>query len=377
MSEHPILKNLNNTILYFIVWLFIMISYQLNLTLGIGLELKYSLSDNLIFNIILLGLGLSYWYSAKYISFENYSVTKIFLSHIFGGIFISVVWLAAGYFLISSIVTIDKTYSDFFWDTLPWRFLIGVFFYFLATAFYYLVIYYTSYQERTVKEAELKNLVTQAELKSLKFQINPHFIFNSLNSMSALTVINPEKARGMILKLADFLRYTLASNEKQTTNLSEELKNIRLYLEIEKIRFEDKFDFTEDIESECLRVKVPSMILQPLFENAIKHAVYEALEKVTLKLTAQIKDQFMIIKVENNFESGLVARTGTGIGLSNIKNRLELFYNQKDLINIKKENNLFSVVIYIPLDADAKVQLSDKPVFKQNVRVDYENNNNR
>src|SRR4030067_3236250 len=260
MSAHPILKNSKNLILYLIVWFSIIGSYQAVLIWGVGLELKYALPDNLISNILLLGLGLSFSHSANYISFENNSVIQIFLSHIFGRIFISILWLAISYYLINSLVIIDEIYSEFFLDTLPWKFLIGVLYYFLVTAVYYLIIYYSSYQERIIKEAELKNLVTQAELKSLKFQINPLFVFNSLNSMSALTVINPEKARSMILKLADFLRYTLASNERQTTNLSEELKNIRLYLEIEKIRFEDKFEFSEDIENECLRIKVPSMI---------------------------------------------------------------------------------------------------------------------
>jgi len=348
-SVHPILKTSKNLILYLLIWLCILASYQGILIWGIGLELKYALADNLIINIFLPGLGLSYWYSAKYISFENNSVIKIFLSHIFGGIFISVLWIAAGYFVINSLLTVDETYLEFFLNVLPCRLLISVLYYFLFTSFYYLIIYYSNYQEKVIQEAELKNLVTHAELRSLKFQINPHFIFNSLNSMSALTVINPEKARSMILKLADFLRYTLASNERQTTSLAEELKNIRLYLEIEKIRFEDKFEFNEDIDDEYLTVKVPSMILQPLFENAIKHAVYEALEKVTLNLTAKIKNDYLEIKVENNFDGNVVYKPGTGIGLSNIKSRLELFYNQKDLINIVKKENLFSVTIYIPL----------------------------
>ncbi|MDO8550829.1 MAG: histidine kinase [Ignavibacteria bacterium] len=350
MSAHPILKENKNLILYLLIWLSILASYQAILIWGIGLELKYALADNLIINIFLPGLGLSYWYSAKYISFENNSVIKIFLSHIFGGVFISVLWLAAGYYVINSLLTVDETYLEFFLNVLPWRLLISILYYFLFTAFYYLIIYYANYQERIINEAELKNLVTQAELRSLKFQINPHFIFNSLNSMSALTVINPEKARSMILKLADFLRYTLASNERQTTNLSEELKNILLYLEIEKIRFEDKFEFAEDIEKECLGIKVPSMILQPLFENAIKHAVYEALEKVTLNLSAKIKNGFMEIKVENNFEGNTSGKPGTGIGLTNIKNRLELIYNRKDLIDIKKEKNIFAVSLFIPIN---------------------------
>jgi two-component system LytT family sensor kinase len=90
------------------------------------------------------------------------------------------------------------------------------------------------------------------------------------------------------------------------------------------------------------------MILQPLFENAIKHAVYEALEKVILNLTAKIKNGFMEIKVENNFDGDASTKSGTGIGLNNIKNRLELIYNRKDLINITKKKNLFSVTLYIP-----------------------------
>lgn len=350
MSTHPILKKNKNVIIYLLIWLFIIVSYQAVLSWGIGLDIKISLADNLIFNIFLVGLGLSLWYPAKYISFEKNTLTKIFLTHIFGGILISVIWLTLGYYLVNSLVTVNENYSNFFINTLPWRFLISVLYYFLFTAFYYLVIYYSDFQERSIREAELKNLVTQAELKSLKFQINPHFIFNSLNSMSALTVIDPEKAKTMMLKLADFLRYTLASNERQTTSLNEELKNIRLYLEIEKVRFEDKFEFEEEIEDGCISVKVPSMILQPLFENAIKHAVYEALEKVTLSLTAKIKDSFMEIKVENNFDGDASAKSGTGIGLSNIKNRLELIYNRKDLINISKKKNLFSVTLYIPVN---------------------------
>ena len=350
MSAHPILKNNKNLTWYLLVWLGIMASHQANLSWGIGLELKYALSDNIIFNLFLVGLGLSLWYPAKYISFQNHSIVKIFLSHIFGGIFIMAIWLALGYFIINSIIPINESYSSFFISTLPWRYLVGVLYYFIFTAFYYVIIYYSDYQERTVRESELRSLITQAELKSLKFQINPHFIFNSLNSMSALTVINPDKARNMILKLADFLRYTLASNERQTTSLSDEIKNIRLYLDIEKIRFEDKFEFIEDVEEECLTVKVPSMILQPLFENAIKHAVYEALDKVTINLTAKIRNDFMEINVQNNFDGNSIKKSGTGIGLNNIKSRLELLYNQEDLLNIVDKDNMFCVTIYIPLN---------------------------
>lgn len=348
MNVNPILKSLRNFSLYLFGWLLVIISYAAVLIAGFNLSISFTIADSLISNILLAGLGLSFWYSAKYISFEDNSIYKIFLSHTTGGIISSVVWLSIVYYFLS-IIYDNRNDISFFINTLPWRFVIGILFYFIITSFYYIIIYYSNFQEHLTKEAELKNLVTEAELKSLKFQINPHFIFNSLNSMSALTTIEPERARSMILKLADFLRYTLANNEKQKNLLCEELKNIRLYLDIEKIRFEDKFEFIEEISDTCLNVMVPNMLLQPLFENAIKHAVYDSIGKVTLKLSCYTENNFMKIRLSNNFEDLSSTKKGAGIGLQNIKERLELIYSQKNLVDVKVENHIFTVKIFIPL----------------------------
>jgi LytS/YehU family sensor histidine kinase len=225
-------------------------------------------------------------------------------------------------------------------------------FYALITSYYYLVSYYTGFQERKLKESELKSLVTEAELKSLKFQINPHFIFNSLNSMSALTEIDPKKAKSMILKLADFLRYILATNEKEKNKLSEELKNIRLYLDIEKIRFEDKFEFKEEIEKDCEMVEIPNMLLQPLFENVIKHAVYETLDKVMLNLKCGFENNYLKIEMENNFDESAFSKKGAGVGLKNIEERLNLIYHQNNLMNVKKEKGIFRITLFIPIETE-------------------------
>lgn len=346
MLTNPILKSLRNIYLYIAFWLVEGVIYFLLISFGMKAGYRIAIFDSLVFNFILAGLGLSFWYPAIYISIDNRISYKTFLTHMAGGIIASCLWLAIGFFIITNFLN-SAAYSNFFYSTLAWRFFIGLLFYFLITSFYYLIIYYNSLQEKTLKESELKSLVTEAELKSLKFQINPHFIFNSLNSMSALTTIEPDRAKSMILKLADFLRYTLANNGKDKNRLEEELKNIKLYLEIEKIRFEDKFDFFEEIEPEALNVKVPNMILQPLFENAIKHAVYDSLEKITILLKCKMEGRFLVISVENNFENGY-SKKGTGIGLQNIKSRLELIYNEKNLLEIKKEGDKFRVILYIP-----------------------------
>jgi len=226
--------------------------------------------------------------------------------------------------------------------------------YAIVVSFYYLISYYSESQERALKESELKSLVTQAELRSLKFQINPHFIFNSLNSMSALTEIDPKKAKEMIIKLADFLRYILANNEREKNKLSEELKNIRIYLDIEKTRFEEKFDYSEQLEKECHNAEIPNMILQPLFENVIKHAVYETFDKVLLTLKCSFNDGYLKIELVNNFDESSKSRKGTGVGLKSINDRLNLIYRRNDLMEVKKEKGIFSVTLFIPCEDQIK-----------------------
>ncbi len=349
MTGHPILKSPKNFSLYLLFWILIVALYVSLIIFGRDIDVNIIIIDTIVFNLLLSGLGISFWFSAKYLSIENHKIFRIISNHLLEGAVLISIWLLAGYFIVSNLISDKDYYSNFFYDTLKFRAAIGVFTYFLLTSFYYIVIYYTGFQERRIKETELKNLVTEAELRSLKFQINPHFIFNSLNSMSALTEIDPKKARQMIIKLAEFLRYTLATNDKQIVPLNEELKNIRLYLEIEKIRFEEKFDYIEEINDECSKAQIPSMLLQPLFENAIKHAVYETLDKVTLKLSCNKQDSFLKIVIQNNFE-GESKKKGAGVGLNNIKERLKLIYQQDNLLEVKKEKNIFSVTLYIPLD---------------------------
>ena len=349
MFNNPILKSTKSILLYLLFILIISLLFVNLVSIDSKLTFGVTLTDIITFNLLLGILGFSFWFSSKYLSIENTKITRIVLSHFAGGILVTIVWMLIGYFIVMSLVKDTDSYGNFFIQTIKSRFIIGLLFYFLLTAFYYIVIYYSDFQERLVKETELKNLITQAELRSLKFQINPHFIFNSLNSMSALTEIDPKKAKQMIIKLADFLRYTLANNDRQKNSLNEELKNIKLYLDIEKIRFEDKFEYVEELQEQCGKTEIPSMILQPLFENAIKHAVYETLDKVIIKLTCKKQDIFLKISINNNFE-GESHKKGAGVGLKNIRDRLALIYRQDNLMEVKKENGNFTVNIYIPIE---------------------------
>jgi len=323
---------------------------------GLGLDLNSSVAESLVSSILLCGFTIIWHYPAKYISIEQYHLLKVFFSHTVSAVISSGLWVLFIYIVMVTVLGFGMTYENYFYKTILWRFLVGFLLYAIVVSFYYLVSYYSELQERSLKESELKNLVTQAELRSLKFQINPHFIFNSLNSMSALTEIDPKKAKEMIIKLADFLRYILATNEREKNKLSEELKNIRLYLDIEKIRFEDKFDYSEEINEECNKAEIPNMILQPLFENVIKHAVYETFDKVHLTLKCSLDDGYLKIHLQNNFDESSKSRKGAGVGLKNISDRLNLIYRRNDLIEVKKEKGIFNVTLFIPIESEIHVK---------------------
>jgi len=354
MQDNPILRNFRNIIILLLYSVSFAVISFLILFFGLELALNASVVESIVSSTLLCGLTIIWHYPAKYISIEQHHLLKVFFSHAISAVISSGLWILFIYIVMVPIIGFDEKYQNYFYHTILWRFLVGFLLYAIVVSFYYLISYYSELQERSLKEAELKNLVAQAELRSLKFQINPHFIFNSLNSMSALTEIDPKKAKEMIIKLADFLRYILATNEREKNKLSEELKNIRLYLDIEKVRFEDKFDYSEEISEDCNKAEIPNMILQPLFENVIKHAVYETFDKVLLTLRCSFEEGFLKIQLVNNFDESSKPRKGAGVGLKNISDRLNLIYRRNDLMEVKKEKGIFSVTLFIPCEDQTK-----------------------
>lgn len=348
----PLLKSKNNIIAYVAIWLAIFFIHGGILFFILKQGIGYSATDSLIFNFVFLLLGLSLWFPCKYISLENNSAFKAISSHAISAFITSGIWIYIGQLLITSLYPEKNSFVN---STLIWRFIIGLLFYIVIVAINYVIIYYNNFREKLIHESKLNTLVKEAELRSLKYQINPHFIFNSLNSISSLTLSDPEKAREMTIKLSSFMRGTLSKNEKQMSLLGDEINNVKLYLEIEKVRFEDKFDFVENIHEACMKAEVPGMLLQPLFENAIKHGVYESTDKVTIKLSCKAENNYLKIIVENNFDPEAVSKRGERIGLKNIENRLELIYNEAGLIKTKKENNIFTAVILIPLTKKQRI----------------------
>lgn len=257
-------------------------------------------------------------------------------------------WLLLINWILSSIIK-DAFYLAFLAKSLPVRFFVA----FLITGWYTMmswVVYgYEEQRQNEKRKAEAEKLAKEAELFKLRKQLHPHFLFNSLNSISALTISKPEEARRMVQQLADFLRGTLKNEEELQVTLDEELKLLQLYLDIEKVRFGHRLNALIEKDEACLRSKIPQLLLQPIVENAIKFGLYDTTEKVLIKLTAKKEDHLLLVSVQNPFDpSTSTAKKGTGFGLSSISRRLYLLYGRHDLLETKTEACIFTTTVKIP-----------------------------
>ncbi len=311
-----------------------------------GLSVGVSVADSLLFNVFFAFLGISLWYLVRY-NKSNQNFLILFSSHIVSSLLIIGFWLITGYLILKYTIS-DVHYLSFLDGSFPWRIISGMFYYSLFILVYYVVVYYQDIQEKIKQESNLKTLIKEVELSALKNQINPHFLFNSLNSVSSLTITSPQKAQEMIIKLSEYLRYSLSNERKQITTLKTELENIKLYLDIEKIRFGERLSFQFNCDEKTLAANIPAMTLQPLFENAIKHGVYESIDTIRIILNVELNQNGLQLSLQNDFDPKAKPTKGEGIGLKNIRERLFLIYKKNDLLTINKSEQTFTVVINIP-----------------------------
>ena len=199
-------------------------------------------------------------------------------------------------------------------------------------------------RETGQQQAQLETMLKESELEMLKSQINPHFIFNSLNSIASLTITAPNQAREMVVKLSDFLRYSLGKENHQLNTVEEEIANLMLYLEIEKVRFGDRLNVLADIDKSLWHLTLPNLILQPLIENSVKHGIYESLENVTIRVTAKYENDVLRVFMTNEFDPQAVSKKGKGIGLKMCANVCALFMGCRNWFSPKR------MTIYSPSD---------------------------
>jgi len=344
--KHPILGSVAAAY-YFLIWVLIGTTHFSLLHFHLEIPWIYSLQDSLVFNALFAGMGLGYWYLVRFSIPKDITDTSPLLTLLGTGIAAIFLWIWISSSMLH-LIQPDSVYQQFLDSSLLWRTISGAFYYTVLVLMYYLIYYYQNLQEQKNRELQLATEVKEAELRMLKSQINPHFIFNSLNSISSLTLSDPSKAQQMIINLSSFLRYSIGKDNSETNLLGTELENIELYLSIEKVRFGDRLQFHNEVQEACYQSKIPNLLLQPLIENAIKHGVQESIETITINLYAELTNYSLVVTISNNFDREAVSNKGSGIGLKNIKQRLALLYGSEELLRYGVKENVFEVTLEIP-----------------------------
>lgn len=262
----------------------------------------------------------------------------------------SLAWTFGTLFLLTSLSTKYTEYQAILYNTIYLRFFISL----LVLTCLALVTWVRQQTAGEVKAekrvSELRQLSKDTELNALRQQLQPHFLFNSLNSIQALTSSDPLKAKQMVIQLSDFLRGTLRKENDSRHSIEEELAHSKLYLEIEKVRFGDRLLIEWDIDEAFKEKSIPAMVLQPLLENAIKHGIYQITGPVKIKIQLQSEANFATFLVTNPYDPAVSkATTGAGFGLSSLARRLFLLFEDNNLISTTATDTEYTVKMKIPL----------------------------
>jgi LytS/YehU family sensor histidine kinase len=228
----------------------------------------------------------------------------------------------------------------------------GLFYYLLSVAVHYALIAQKASQEAQERALESSVRAREAELSALKAQINPHFLYNSLNSISALTSIDPARAREMCVSLADFLRLTLGMGEKPVIPLREELTLLEKYCAIEKVRFGERLEIKEEIQESAKDCLLPPLLLQPLFENAVVHGIAQMPDGGWIRLEAARDGDRVALTVENSWDPEAGSSRKNGVGLKNVQRRLEARYGREAQIEANAEDEVFRVRMSFPVETE-------------------------
>jgi two-component system sensor histidine kinase AlgZ len=351
---HPLLTPIHRFGLYLLAW--VPLALILIYLMAVPGRLGWIEAAALILPLCLIYqfVCLSAWYSCKAAPIQKSTAQRLWLTHILAAAVLSLCWvllaklLAYGLSRMPSFQGLDSRFAS----QVPVIFGAGFLLYLLSVASHYVILAIEDSNKAEVRVQETSILARDAELKALKAQVNPHFLFNSLNSISALTSVNPAKAREMCILLAEFLRMTLGLGEKTSVPLSEELSLLHRYLAIEKVRFGARLQMEEDIQEDSKSIQLPPLLLQPLVENAVTHGIANLPEGGTVRLSGHTNNGHASLAIENTFDAESTPMRKGGLGLKNVRDRLEARYGKDANMRVSAENGIFRVELSFPVNSD-------------------------
>jgi two-component system, LytTR family, sensor kinase len=332
-------------ILAFVGWWTFWILFQSFVLHHLGLSWRISLIDAAVSNAVLALAGFASENSLKY-----YQPAKGNTGYrLAWGLVIAFICAAAARFVLRYIFVDTPSYLTLLEYTMPLRFMYFFLMVSIITMIGWLWFYIKEQQEAQRRKQDAEALLRDAELSNLRQQLQPHFLFNSLNSISALAGSQPAEARKMIQQLSEFLRGTLKKDDQTLVRLDDELNHLHLYLEIEKVRFGHRLKTDIQIQEGCESLHLPSLLIQPVVENAIKFGLYDTTGEVTIKIKAHCESHQLLLEVQNPFDPTTAhPRKGSGFGLTSVQRRLYLLYARQDLLSVESSGNIFITRLKIP-----------------------------
>ena len=344
---HPILASPGRIGLYVLQWTPVaaLLAYLFVATGHLGWGESAALAGPLA--LFFAFVCLSPWYMCHALPFGTPAV-KLAMNHSISAAAAGALWVAAAIGLGAALSSYFPSLNTRITHMLPLLFGIGVILYLLAISLHYVMLSVRTSREALEREQEARILAREAELKALKAQINPHFLFNSLNSISALTTVDGTRARQMCIGLSDFLRSTLRLAEMEEITLADELALARTYLGVEQVRFGGRLAVLIEEGAGCGACRVPALVLQPLVENAVKHGIASLLEGGLVRIEARCERGRLWVTVENPFDPDHVPAPKSGLGLVNVRNRLKVRYDDAARLSSSVEREMFRAEITLP-----------------------------
>ncbi len=352
---HPILANRRLLGLYLAVWAPLALLLTLLFASAGHAGYREALAVVLPMTLAYAFLCLSAWYLARALPIPGTAPGRVLLTLAATAVLSSGGWLAMGRAWVALLAktTALPDLAEHYALALPILFAVGLLLFALAAVVHYLLLAAATSREAERRALEMQVLARDAELKALKAQLDPHFLFNSLNSVSALTGSDPQAARRMCLLLAGFLRKSLGLGARQEIPLGEELYLAETFLAIEQVRFGARLRVETDIAEDTLSLAVPPLLLQPLVENAVRHGIAHRLQGGTVRISARREGDGLHLAVTNPCDADRPREGGTGLGLRNVRARLEAFFGNQAALQADDEGAAFRAELVLPARAAA------------------------
>jgi hypothetical protein len=345
---HPILKRRSRLFLYLGVWIAFGLLLAMVFFFGGRAPAQWSFTFAVPLAMLLGLQSLSFWYLVLAMPPGDTPMVRMASTWFAAGLISLVVWLAAAYGWSQVLLPAGATYPVEAWGTLPLLIFAGAIGISLAVLGHYLAGAFQRSRNAERRALELQVMAREAELKSLRAQLDPHFLFNSLNSVAALIGNDTAAARQMCFLMAQFFRKSLSLAREQSIPLSEEISLVETFLAIERVRFGDRLRAKFDVADDVRAVAVPPLILQPLVENAVHHGVAHLLEGGEVSVRARRREGFLELVVENPCDPDRPASRSTGVGLANVRSRVETLCGNRASVDVDAGESNFRVSILLP-----------------------------